>query len=283
MENENVLKARELIYNSPIIKYVSIKDIEEQLSNIYIFDTEEEFLKEYGGECIGGGIPKGFNRSNKNYFNPKYISPHVIIHEILHGLSSEFDKFGHRTINGIQGLTKTDFGVFVNEGLTDYLASKISNEPQRHYLQGQWLFGGIEESLIKEYNDSNILYEIYLNNRVDILESFLNRYGGKGTFEDIYNNFLIYDKEKMSELASKINKKFERTTRKKEILDAIKKLFKLNKTKRLSENNKIIESNEENSIQTPQNKFKEEVKVEDYEYPKIRKISEINRGINKYR
>lgn len=283
MENVNILKARELIYKSPIIEYISIKDIEEQLRNIYIFDTEEEFLEEFGGECIGGGIPKGFNRNNKNYLNPKYISPHVIIHEILHGLSSEFDQFGHRTINGIQGLTKTDFGVFVNEGLTDYLATKISKEPQRHYLHGQWFFGAIENSLAKECYNPEILFEIYLNNRVDILESFLNKYGGKGTFEEIYNNFLYYSKEKMNELTNKINRRFERENRKKEILNAIKNLFGLNKIKRLSERNEITESKENISLSSTKNEFKEEIKVDDYEYPNIKKIKDLKRGKDIYR
>ena len=268
MENVNILKARELIYNSPIMNYVSIEDVEKQLSEIYIFDTEEKFMQEYGGEYIGGGILKGFNRNNKNYLNPRYVSPHVIIHEVLHGLSSKFDKDGHRIVNGISGLDKTNFGVMVNEGLTDYLSSKISGEQQNHYIEGKWFFEAIEQSLIKEYNNPNILYEIYINNRVDILQDFLNKYGGKNCFEYFYNNYLFLGKEKMDEFTSKINKRFKRRYRLNNIINKFKKFLRLNKQKKLSPGTKVLINNTENSNKKTSN-FTEEIVVKNYQYPDI--------------
>lgn len=269
MENVNIQEARELLYNSAIVKYVDIREIEEQLENIHIYNTEEEFIKAYGGRYLGG-ILEGFNRNNYNHLNPKYLTPHKIIHEVLHGLSSEFDKEGHRIKNGIQGNNQYDFSVQVNEGLTDYLAAKISGEPQTHYIQGEMLFGAIEEALIKEFDDSDILFDVYLNNRVDVLQSFLDRYGGKGTFENIYNNFLFLDRRSMDIITNKINKNFQKHMRKKQVIHKIKNMFRINKIKRLPEG--VFE--QENTKTDGHARFVNEYKDERYEYPDLSKYND---------
>ena len=54
------------------------------------------------------GKLEGFNRANGSYIGPD-ATVHTIIHEVLHALSSEFDKNGHRIKNGIEGNQKENF------------------------------------------------------------------------------------------------------------------------------------------------------------------------------
>ena len=165
MENQIIQRARELIYNSSAIKCIDIKDIEEQFKNIHVYETEEEFMEAYGFDDYKGERLEGFNRSNHNHLNPKYITPHTVIHEILHGLSSKFDKDGHRIVNGIQLDMQNGNENRLNEGITDYLACKISGEAPRHYCWGNRFFEGLDKILHKKYGDNDYLMDIYFNNR----------------------------------------------------------------------------------------------------------------------
>ena len=93
MENINIQRARELLYSSPLLKYVTKEQIEQELKNIYIYQTEEEFNIACGfKELMAGGKFYAFNRNGQNHFNPKYVTPHKIIHEVLHGLSKKYDE-----------------------------------------------------------------------------------------------------------------------------------------------------------------------------------------------
>ena len=155
-------EAKEKIYNSPVIKYVDKEKIERAFSKIHVYETHEEFLRAYGRHDYDGERLEGFNRNNGSHISPT-ATPHTIIHEVLHELSSEFDTDGHRIINGIMGQTEENFANQVNEGLTDYLAAKISGEKPRHYRIGHEFFSRVEPSINKYYCDDEILFKLYLD------------------------------------------------------------------------------------------------------------------------
>lgn len=246
-----IQEAKQRIYDSDIINYIGIDKIEEAFSKIFIFNNSKEFYKAYGLDDYNNERLEGFNRSNGNYLNPDYATAHTVIHEVLHGISSEFDNQGHRIKNGIMGEQRTRFGNQVNEGCTDYLASKLSGESPRNYMQGHKLFSKLEPIIVKYSKDSDILMKMYLKNDVKFLRNFLDRYGKKETFESLYDNFLFMDDEKIDNMISKINKNVNKDLKKQKrkenisnIAEKFKKLFSRKNQKLLSEENKNVNQSE---------------------------------------
>lgn len=211
-----VQDAKYKIYNSEIMLYVSPEKIEEAFSKIYIYDNKEDFLRAYGRNNYGRGDRlEGFNRNNGSYLGPD-ATVHTVIHEVLHGLSSEFDDQGHRIKNGIMGDGSLRFANQINEGLTDYLATKLSGEAPRHYIQGHKLFSKLGPMIEKYTNNSNILMQIYLTNDVQFLHDFLNYYGKDNTFENLYENFLFMDEDKINDMLKKVDKNLNKDLRKRD-------------------------------------------------------------------
>ena len=164
--NNIIQDAKYKIYNSEIMLYVSPEKIEEAIGKIYVFDNKEEFLKTYGRNNYSESDRlEGFNRNNGSYLGPD-ATVHTAIHEVLHGISSEFDEQGHRIKNGIMGDGSFQFANQINEGLTDYLASKLSGEAPRHYIQGHKLFAKLGPMIEKYTNNPSSLMQIYLTNDV---------------------------------------------------------------------------------------------------------------------
>lgn len=162
-------------------------------------------------EVIESGNLEGFNRASGSYIAPN-ATPHTIIHEVLHTLSSEFDKDGHRIKNGIEGDQKENFASQVNEGLTDYLAAKISGESPRHYIQGHKIFSAIEPLIQKYYNDEEILYNMYFGNKDLEFKKFLDvglvKSGGGKAF---YEKFLYLNENLVQqEMSKSINRKIKK-------------------------------------------------------------------------
>lgn len=231
----NILNdARNIIYNSQISKYCSEEELNKAFSKIYVFEDREDFQKAYGSNISNDDVLEGFNRANGSYLGPK-ATTHTVIHEVLHALSSKFDDQGHRIQNGIQGEQNYNFANQINEGATDYIASKLSGERPRHYIQGHKLFSRLEAMMIKDTNNPDILIETYLNNDVEYMKSFFDRYGKKGDFENLYENFLYMDDTKMNQMLDNVEKKLNRVKTFSNIINKIKNVFTKNETKFLPE------------------------------------------------
>ena len=204
-------EAKEKVYNSPIMKFVSKEKIEEAFSRIHVYEDEEAFYKEYGIPQKYAGFIEGFNRADGSHIGPN-ATPHTIIHEVLHYLSSKFDKNGHRITNGLMG--DKNFGVFadqVNEGVTDFLACIISGEEPRHYIQGHKIFRKIEPIMREYYNNQDILFELYIDQNDIEFKRFLDFTLAKnGGAKDFYDNFLYYNDEKIENMQKQMNKKVNR-------------------------------------------------------------------------
>lgn len=214
--NNIVQDAKYKIYNSEIMLYVSSEKIEEAFSKIYVYDNKEAFLRVYGRNNYDESDRlEGFNRNNGSYLGPD-ATVHTVIHEVLHGLSSEFDEQGHRIKNGIMGDGNLQFANQINEGLTDYLAAKLSGEAPRHYIQGHKLFSKLGPMIEKYTNNSNILMQIYLTNDVQFLHDFLNYYGKENTFENLYENFLFMNDDKLNNMLQKVEKNLNKDLKKRD-------------------------------------------------------------------
>lgn len=242
--NYNLIQdAKDKIYNSELINYVSSEKIENAFLKVHIFDNINDLLREYGKSDYDNERLEGFNRDGKSYLGP-YATAHTAIHEVLHTLSSKFDDNGHRIVNGIAGDGSLRFSDQVNEGITDYLACKISGELPRNYIQGHKLFAKLEPMMAKYTKNPNILMYLYINNDVKFIQDFLNYFGKSNTFEDLYNNFLFKNDEKIDELLQPVNKnlnkylkKIERKEKWAGIISKLKNIFTKKDVEMLSAGN----------------------------------------------
>ena len=215
MNYDLVNEAKCKIYNSELMKYTTTERVEKAFSKIHIYDHITDLLKEYGKSDYDNEKLEGFNRNGEIYLGP-YATKHTVIHEVLHTLSSKFDSNGHRTVNGISGDGSLRFSNEINEGITDYIACKISGEKPRNYRQGNRLFSKLEPMMIKYTKDSNILIKIYLNNDVKFMEDFLENFCGKKSFDEIYDNFLFRRDDEIDALLKPIDKNLDKYLKKME-------------------------------------------------------------------
>lgn len=215
MNYDLVNEAKCKIYNSELMKYTTTERVEKAFSKIHIYDHITDLLKEYGKSDYDNEKLEGFNRNGESYLGP-YATKHTVIHEVLHTLSSKFDSNGHRTVNGISGDGSLRFSNEINEGITDYIACKISGEKPRNYRQGNRLFSKLEPMMIKYTKDSNILIKIYLNNDVKFMEDFLENFCGKKSFDEIYDNFLFRRDDEIDALLKPIDKNLDKYLKKME-------------------------------------------------------------------
>lgn len=270
---ENIVKqAKQIICNSEIMLYVAPQKINEAFKNIFLYENKEDFLQAYGKNNYNSGILEGFNRNGKNYIGPD-ATAHTVIHEVLHGLSSEFDEQGHRIKNGIMGDGSLRFANQVNEGLTDYLAAKLSGEYPRHYMQGHKLFLQLEPMLVKYTKDENVLMQVYMNNDTQFLHKFLNYYGKDNTFENLYENFLFMNDDKIDEMLQNVNKNLNKHLKKRarkekfnNFINKVKNIFtkKENSTKLLTDGSEHqIDSHQEFVAQYDINNFESTMTQED--------------------
>lgn len=232
-----IKEAKNIIYNSEIMQYVTQERIEVSFKRIHLYEDKVKFLEAYGrNDFDKNDRLEGFNRKDGTYLGPD-ATTHTVIHEVLHEISSKFDENGHRIKNGIIDDNNFLFGNQVNEGLTDYLATKLSKEEPRHYMQGHKLFQRLEPIMIKYTNDNDILMKLYLNNNVNFIREFLNYFGRKNTFENLYNNFLFMDDNSLNELVDDIEERLEKHLKRKDrkekrinLIKRIKLLFLKKKT-----------------------------------------------------
>ena len=223
-------QAFNLIQESFLMNYYDTRVIDNQLSNTVIIDNELEFMNLYGHD--NDMYLEGFNRKNKMYIGPKG-TPHTVIHELLHNLSSSFfeDK---RIFNGISYKYSKGCLNWINEGLTDYLATKISKEPERHYLQGVKFFRGLDKILNEIYGQNQILFESYICNNTYFLENFINNYCTYKYKDKIINwnefveNFVFFDNNMIDGIINNLHKNILKNT-KKSIFNRNPKIIDFNK------------------------------------------------------
>lgn len=251
MNHNLVQDAKYKIYNSELIKYVSSDKIENAFLKVHTFDNLYDFLGVYGKSDYDNERLEGFNRNGESYLGP-YATPHTAIHEVLHTLSSKFDSEGHRVVNGIAGDRKLRFADQVNEGITDYLACKISGESPRNYRQGNRLFAKLEPMMVKYTNNPDILMQTYINNDVGFIQNFLNYFGKENTFEEIYDQFLFKRDDEIDELLKPVEKNLNKYIKKTErqekwngFVNRIKNIFSKNKVKALPSGNYQMEKKKE--------------------------------------
>lgn len=222
MNNSILEDARKKIYNSGVTRFVSKEKIDEALKNIVIYENKADFYKSFGSNEYDGGVLEGFNRNGISYLSPE-ATAHTVIHEVLHTLSSKFDEKGHRIVNGISAEGKYNFSNQMNEGATDYLASKISGESPRNYIQGHKLFSKLEPQLIRFSDNQDVLMQMYLQNNVDFFNKFMDKFAGKNEFENLYTNFLFMNDQKVDKMILKIKNNLNKYMFKKKIICKFRK------------------------------------------------------------
>lgn len=243
MDYNLIQDAKNKIYNSELIKFVSSEKIENAFSKIHTFNNINDLLEAYGRPDYDNERLEGFNRKGESYLGP-YATAHTAIHEVLHTLSSQFDYNGHRIVNGIAGDGRLRFSDQVNEGITDYLTCKISGESPRNYIQGHKLFAKLEPIMAKYTKNPDILMQMYITNDVEFMKNFLNYFGKENTFEELYDGFLFKRDNEIDELIKpvekNVNKYVKRMVRKEkltEFANRFRNIFSKNKVKALPSGN----------------------------------------------
>ena len=219
-------RAKQMLLSSEVAKLVGEETIIQQFNNIIIVGSREDLKRKYvelTGVEYGSGDLKGLNNGDKHYLSNE-ADEHTIIHEIMHDLSSIHDKDGHKIKTGIRGNENQQFKNDVNEGLTDFLARKISGNGALFYKQGNRLFEGIESSIVKFFNDDNALLKIYLTNDNDSLRAYIDKVVGKGTYDSIYENLSFMSDEKIDKIVDKIDKGTKKELRKQKIKSFFSKI-----------------------------------------------------------
>lgn len=201
-------QAFNLIQESFLMNYYDTRVIDHQLSNTIIIDDETEFMKLYGHKQ--SIYLEGFNRNNKMYVGPKG-TPHTVIHELLHNLSSSFTE-NQRMLNGISYKDSPGCLNWINEGLTDYIATKISKEKERHYLPGVRFFRELDNIINEVYGQNQILFESYICNNTYFLENFINNYctykykGKIINWNEFVENFVFFDNDTIAKMLNNMHK-----------------------------------------------------------------------------
>lgn len=218
-----IQRAKELLLESPIMKYgITPERIEQVFTKVHMMTTQEELEKEYNPYKKYDGRLEGFNRNHHCYFGPE-ATPHVVIHEILHELSSEFDKDGHRTENGIAKDNRYS-QILLNEGMIDYLASKISGEEVSHYSREKFVIERLEAMLLKQSGNPDVLFQILLQEKNKINE-FIEDFAKPDTAKEMIDRFEFMDKEKINLAMNEIEKRFNRHHKFEQIKARINSIF----------------------------------------------------------
>lgn len=218
-----VQRAKELLLSSPIMKYgVTEEKIEQLFANVHVFSSQEELLKEYNPFISKGGSLAGFSRNNHCYIGPD-ATPHIIIHEVLHELSSEFDKQGHRIVNGI-ARDSSPSQILLNEGMIDYLASKISGEELEQYDREKTVISRLEPLLLKQSGNPDILFQILMQDKNRINE-FIEQFAKQETADKLTNKLQFMNKEKITLSMDQIEKSFNKKHKWEQIKARISSIF----------------------------------------------------------
>lgn len=201
--NDIKTEAFQAIMKSPISLYFSEEQMVEVFSHITFYDTSYAFEKAYGVPLGENDTMEGFCRNGNIHINVNG-SAHTIIHEVLHVLSITYDKDGHIVQNGISK-PKHASSIYLNEGLTEYLASRISKKDafKRHYPVASRFFERLDALIENVYGDQTYLYAMYFQKNDSFLRSFFSYYCPNkiGNVQMDYNyikeNFLFIGEEKL--------------------------------------------------------------------------------------
>lgn len=248
-------RAKQLILDSPVSRMVSLEKIEEVFNNIIVYDSKEEFdevtMKYSNGKPYG--TVSGFVNGNKIYLGPEHNIDkliHVIVHESLHMFSKKWDEKGNIIQQGMTGHKGQGFADFVNEGITDYLTSKIVGKGYCQYVQEVSIIEGIDEDMQVYFEDEDVLFSMYLEDDNTGLDNkrfkeFLDTTGGNDAYDELYERIGFMGPEKKQEYLKRIHKgtnKFVRKRNFKRTVDKIKGMFvKKDKKQLLNESKTDVE------------------------------------------
>jgi len=267
-------RAKQLILDSPVSRMVSLEKIDEVFNNIVVYDSKEEFDEAFEeNRDYTYHEASGFVVGNKIYLAPeenidKLI--HIIVHESLHMFSKRWDEKGSVIQQGMTGHKEQYFKKMVNEGITDYLTSKIVGKGYCQYVQEVGIIEGLDESMQVYFEDEDVLFSMYLEDDNTGLDNkrfkeFLDTTGGNDAYDELYERIGFMGPEKKQEYLKRIHKgtnKFVRKRNFKRTVDKIKGMFvKKDKKQLLNESKTDVEEtiiqNTSSLVDTLQGEVKE--------------------------
>lgn len=176
--------------------------VDSVIDSINIIELSE--WENFKSERNLGADVVGFVDENGDIYFPSNANMHTVIHEAFHKASTwqgntwYNDQIGqHQIVTGIREVYQNEDGTYyyntlANETLTDYLASKYSDNKvytSRYDLDGtvNQMWEKLDELLYEKYGENTILLDAYLNNDPASLRKIFDEYA----YDGAYDNFVI--------------------------------------------------------------------------------------------
>ena len=180
------------VLNEKLTGLVGIHNINQIISEINVVPGSEwrNILRQNG---LAPNV-KGFCDHNSNLYVPDFANLHTVVHESLHKVSElsktkiNFNGKDYKTTGIREFFTNGLNSDFANEGLTEYLASKLTDNKLYSSMYGKEIvqfWQKIDQLLDLHYGENNHLLSSYLFNNTDFLRSFVDSYTSPGTYNNL--------------------------------------------------------------------------------------------------
>lgn len=194
--------AKQLLQNNEtIIRSIGKEKLDNAFGNIHVLDTQAEFREESGGYSSS---TDGFNRKDYICIGPD-ATPYTIIREVLQYTTSDFDQYGERTKNGI-AQNQSIGQHLLNQGLLEYMATKISGESPTNQSNKKAIFSRLEPMMISYTGKEDMLLEALLNNQ-DTVHKFVEKFADRSAANTILNSITDSGVEQLEKSFKKMERK----------------------------------------------------------------------------
>ena len=235
-------RTKELIEESGMIKYTDSKRIEQLFENIHIFETEEELQEKQGIFISSSETIEGFSIDRHIFVGPE-ATPHTIIREILRELSTQRDENGTVTCKGIIRDERSDGEQELNNGLIEYLSTKVSGEYSKYHDISKTIFAQLETIMIDYSKNPNILMRTLLKNS-NYVHNFMIKFAKLETAYQLLHgvNFMAND-DILDKYVEEVKKNYHKYTKIEQFKSKIKRALFPRKRKALIEGKTQISKN----------------------------------------
>ncbi len=182
---------------------IGASNLDSILSSMNIV-PEDQWQNVLAQHNLSGNVA-GFVDHDSHLFLPASANLHTAIHENLHKISEVSGKKilyngSQYKVTGIREFLSNGMNTdFANEVLTEYLSSKISDRKIYNSVYGKFgvkVWEKVDQLLDIVYGNNNYLLSSYASNNVSFLRSFIDSYGGVGTYDNMMTMLNITESNK---------------------------------------------------------------------------------------
>lgn len=232
--NENLdikQRAKQLVEEAGILKYTDKERFEQLFSNIHILETNRQLQEKQEIFPSSSENNEAFSENGHIFAGPE-ATPHTLIRELLRELSIKTNKRGTILYSGIMEDLKSGGEIELNNGLIEYLATKISGEGSNYHYISKTVFRELEEVMSEYAKESDILIKTLLKNE-SFIQKFIRKFSKIDTANDLLYGLYYLDYESVVQDVQEVKKRYSRYTIKEKIKNKIKYMLFPKKRKEL--------------------------------------------------